>query len=223
MKAIILAAGYGKRLMPLTKDTPKPLLKVGNQSLIKRNINYLIKNGFSEIVINVSHLGELVQQHVEDNFPDKNISFSYEEKPLGTGGGILNALKLLGSKPFLVINADIYHDINIKNLPKDIDAAHLIGVKNPSHNHLGDFSLKERTVVINESNNNLTWCGISVINPIIFEKNTFENDSFSIWKSVLPQYIKKAMVTGQMSSEPWVDVGTLERLKLANTVNNEEN
>ena len=66
-------------------------------------------------------------------------------------------------------------------------------------------------------------CGISVINPIIFEKNTFDNDSFSIWKSVLPQYIKKAMVTGQMSSEPWVDVGTLERLKLANTVNNEEN
>ena len=77
MKAMILAAGYGKRLMPLTKDTPKPLLKVGNQSLIKRNINYLIKNGFSEIVINVSHLGELVQQHVEDNFPDKNISFSW--------------------------------------------------------------------------------------------------------------------------------------------------
>ena len=90
-------------------------------------------------------------------------------------------------------------------------------------NHLGDFSLKERTVVINESDNNLTWCGISVINPIIFEKNTFDNDSFSIWKSVLPQYIKKGMVTGQMSSEPWVDVGTLERLKLANTVNNEEN
>ena len=221
MKAMILAAGYGKRLMPLTKDTPKPLLKVGNKSLIQRNINYLIKNGFSEIVINVSHLGEFVQQHVEDNFPDKDISFSYEKRPLGTGGGILNALKLLGNEPFLVINSDIYHDINIKNLPKNINAAHLIGVKNPSHNHLGDFSLKGKTIVINKNNNDLTWCGISIINPIIFEEHTFDDDSFSIWKAVLPQFIEKGMVTGQISSEPWIDVGTLDRLKLANSVYNE--
>ncbi|MAR95958.1 MAG: nucleotidyl transferase [Gammaproteobacteria bacterium] len=221
MKAMILAAGYGKRLMPLTKDTPKPLLKVGNKSLIQRNINYLIKNGFSEIVINISHFGELVQQHVEDNFPDKDISFSYEKRPLGTGGGILNALKLLGNEPFLVINSDIYHDINIKNLPKNINAAHLIGVKNPSHNHLGDFSLKGKTIVINKNNNDLTWCGISIINPIIFEEHTFDDDSFSIWKAVLPQFIEKGMVTGQISSEPWIDVGTLDRLKLANSVYNE--
>ena len=97
MKAMILAAGFGKRLLPLTKDTPKPLLKVGNQSLIQRNINFLIQNGFSDIVINISHLGELIEDHVRNNFPKDNISFSYENRPLGTGGGILNALKILGS------------------------------------------------------------------------------------------------------------------------------
>ena len=139
MKAMILAAGFGKRLMPLTQDTPKPLLKVGNESLIQRNINFLIKNGFSDIVINISYLGELIEDHIKNVFPNSNILFSYEDHPLGTGGGILNALKILGSETFLLINSDIYHDIDIQNLPNTTDAAHLIGVKNPSHNEQGDF------------------------------------------------------------------------------------
>ena len=141
MKAMILAAGFGKRLMPLTQDTPKPLLKVGNESLIQRNINFLIKNGFSDIVINISYLGDLIEDHIKNVFPNSNILFSYEDRPLGTGGGILNALKILGSETFLLINSDIYHDIDIQNLPNTTDAAHLIGVKNPSHNEQGDFSL----------------------------------------------------------------------------------
>ena len=223
MKAMILAAGYGKRLMPLTQDTPKPLLKVGNESLIQRNINFLIKNGFSDIVINISYLGDLIEDHIKNVFPNSNILFSYEDRPLGTGGGILNALKILGSETFLLINSDIYHDIDIQNLPNTTDAAHLIGVKNPSHNEQGDFSLTKNKVFIKENINDLTWCGISLINPIIFEENVFESNSFNIWKSVLPKYIKKGMVTGQESYESWIDVGTLDRLKLANTVHNEEN
>ncbi|MFL2689911.1 MAG: sugar phosphate nucleotidyltransferase, partial [Gammaproteobacteria bacterium] len=87
MKAMILAAGYGKRLLPLTKDTPKPLLKVGNKTLIERNINNLLESGFSEIVINVSHLSKLIEGHVKEKFPKNNILFSFEERPLGTGGG----------------------------------------------------------------------------------------------------------------------------------------
>ena len=223
MKAMILAAGFGKRLMPLTQDTPKPLLKVGNESLIQRNINFLIKNGFSDIVINISYLGELIEDHIKNVFPNSNILFSYEDHPLGTGGGILNALKILGSETFLLINSDIYHDIDIQNLPNTTDAAHLIGVKNPSHNEQGDFSLTKNKVLIKENTNDLTWSGISLINPIIFEENIFESNSFNIWKSVLPKYIKKGMVTGQESYESWIDVGTLDRLKLANTVHNEEN
>ena len=223
MKAMILAAGFGKRLMPLTQDTPKPLLKVGNESLIQRNINFLIKNGFSDIVINISYLGDLIEDHIKNVFPNSNILFSYEDRPLGTGGGILNALKILGSETFLLINSDIYHDIDIQNLPNTTDAAHLIGVKNPSHNEQGDFSLTKNKVFIKEDVNDLTWCGISLINPIIFEENIFESNSFNIWKSVLPKYIKKGMVTGQESYESWIDVGTLDRLKLANTVHNEEN
>jgi|TARA_B100000925_G_scaffold171004_1_gene128761 MurNAc alpha-1-phosphate uridylyltransferase len=223
MKAMILAAGFGKRLMPLTQDTPKPLLKVGNESLIQRNINFLIKNGFSDIVINISYLGDLIEDHIKNVFPNSNILFSYEDRPLGTGGGILNALKILGSETFLLINSDIYHDIDIQNLPNTTDAAHLIGVKNPSHNEQGDFSLTKNKVFIKENTNDLTWSGISLINPIIFEENIFESNSFNIWKSVLPKYIKKGMVTGQESYESWIDVGTLDRLKLANTVHNEEN
>ena len=168
MKAMILAAGFGKRLMPLTQDTPKPLLKVGNESLIQRNINFLIKNGFSDIVINISYLGDLIEDHIKNVFPNSNILFSYEDRPLGTGGGILNALKILGSETFLLINSDIYHDIDIQNLPNTTDAAHLIGVKNPSHNEQGDFSLTKNKVFIKENINDLTWSGISLINPIIF-------------------------------------------------------
>ena len=96
MKAMILAAGLCKRLKPLTNHIPKPLLKVGNQSLIERNIRSLLNYGFDEIVINVSYLGNMITEHVLEIFPNNKIIFSKESEPLGTGGGIKNALKLLG-------------------------------------------------------------------------------------------------------------------------------
>ena len=104
---MILAAGYGKRLAPLTDNIPKPLLEVGTQSLIKRNINYLVDNGFSEIIINVSYLGEKITNHVKAEFPNLDILFSTEDEPLGTGGGILHALPIIGDEPFLLMNSDI--------------------------------------------------------------------------------------------------------------------
>ena len=148
MKAMVLAAGFGKRLSPLTDTLPKPLIKVGDQSLIQRNINYLIDNGFSEIIINVSHHSDQVINHVKEIFPNINILFSIEDKPLGTGGGILKALPIIGTKPFLLINSDIFHNIDIKDLPQDTKAAHLIGVPNPEHNADGDFSLKKDLIEI---------------------------------------------------------------------------
>ena len=223
MKAMILAAGFGKRLLPLTKNLPKPLLKVGNQTLIERNINYLIRNGFSEIIINVSHLGDLLIEHVNNTFPDLNILFSFEEKPLGTGGGILNALGMIGDEAFLVINSDIFHNTDITNIPKNTEAAHLIGVLNPNHNPNGDFSINENTIKIKKDHNNLTWTGISIINPIIFRENNFETKIFNMWDTVLPKYISTKKVTGHISSDLWIDVGTPERLNLANSVYNDEN
>ncbi len=222
MKAMVLAAGFGKRLSPLTDTLPKPLIKVGDQSLIQRNINYLIDNGFSEIIINVSHHSDQVINHVKEIFPNINILFSIEDKPLGTGGGILKALPIIGTKPFLLINSDIFHNIDIKDLPQDTKAAHLIGVPNPEHNADGDFSLKKNLIEIKDGKNSLTWCGISIINPIIFNESNFESKSFNIWDTVLPSYIEEGVVTGEESLGLWVDVGTPERLKLANSVYNDK-
>jgi len=146
MKAFILAAGYGKRLLPLTKTSPKPLLKVGETSLIERNIKHILNSGISEIVINVSYLGELIRNHVIEKFPNENINFSIEEEPLGTGGGVYKALPLLGSEPFLCMNADIFHNIKLDNLYSDVESALLVGVPNPKHNLEGDFSLDNNMV-----------------------------------------------------------------------------
>ena len=108
------------------------------------------------------------------------------------------------------------------NLPKDIEAAHLIGVSNPEHNPNGDFSINESIVEIKKDHNNLTWSGISIINPIIFRENSFETKTFNMWDTVLPKYISTNKVTGHISSELWIDVGTPERLNLANRVYNDK-
>ena len=223
MKAFILAAGYGKRLLPLTENSPKPLLKVGDTSLIERNIEHILNSGISEIVINISYLGALVREHVIEKFPNENINFSVEEKPLGTGGGVYKALPLLGSEPFLCMNADLFHNIKLDNLFSDVESALLIGVPNPEHNQMGDFSLDKDIVNINTEGNDLTWSGISIINPRIFKNKYFESTSFNIWESVLLEYIKKKSIKGIGSSDLWIDVGTLDRLKLANTVYNDQN
>ena len=223
MKAFILAAGYGKRLLPLTENSPKPLLKVGDTSLIERNIEHILNSGISEIVINISYLGALVREHVIEKFPNENINFSVEEKPLGTGGGVYKALPLLGSEPFLCMNADLFHNIKLDNLFSDVESALLIGVPNPEHNQIGDFSLDKDIVNINTEGNDLTWSGISIINPRIFKNKYFESTSFNIWESVLLECIKKKSIKGIRSSDLWIDVGTLDRLKLANTVYNDQN
>ncbi len=174
MKAMILAAGYGKRLAPITDTIPKPLIKVGNMSLIDRNINYLVSSGFHEIIINVSHHADQIINHVNKNFSELNISFSIEDRPLGTGGGIYNALEKIGNNPFLLTNADILHQIDLKKLPKEVEAAHLVGINNPDHNPQGDFNVKDNIVKVNEHKNDQTWTGVSIINPTIFKDNQFK-------------------------------------------------
>ena len=224
MKAMILAAGLGKRLRPLTNTIPKPNLMVGDKSLIQRNIEKLISSGFKEIVINISHLGHKIKEHVCENFSDIEISFSEESEPLGTGGGVKKALNLLGEEPFLLLNADIYHLIDLNIAHHDVEFAHIIGVPNPEHNLKGDFSLDGTKVSIKKnSNNEFTWSGISIINPVIFNDTNNLITPYSIWGSVIKKYIQDAKVTAEISQKTWIDTGTIERLGLANKSFKEEN
>ena len=223
MKAMILAAGLGKRLKPLTNDIPKPLLKVGNQSLIERNIRSLLNYGFDEIVINVSYLGKMITEHVLELFPNNKIIFSKESEPLGTGGGIKNALKLLGDEPFMLINADIYHNINLAAVKTAPKYAHLVGVKNPEHNIQGDFSLDNNIVLARSELNDFTWSGISIINPTIFSQLQTQEMPFDIWNSVLMQFINNNKITAEIYEGIWIDTGTIDRLELANKTHKDEN
>ena len=223
MKAMILAAGLGKRLKPLTNDIPKPLLKVGNQSLIERNIRSLLNYGFDEIVINVSYLGNMITEHVLEIFPNNKIIFSKESEPLGTGGGIKNALKLLGDEPFMLINADIYHNINLAAVKTAPKYAHLVGVKNPEHNIQGDFSLDNNIVLARSELNDFTWSGISIINPTIFSQLQTQEMPFDIWNSVLMQFINNNKITAEIYEGIWIDTGTIDRLELANNTHKDDN
>ena len=223
MKAMILAAGLGKRLKPLTNDIPKPLLKVGNQSRIERNIRSLLNYGFDEIVINVSYLGNMITEHVLEIFPNNKIIFSKESEPLGTGGGIKNALKLLGDEPFMLINADIYHNINLAAVKTAPKYAHLVGVKNPEHNIQGDFSLDNNIVLARSELNDFTWSGISIINPTIFSQLQTQEMPFDIWNSVLMQFINNNKITAEIYEGIWIDTGTIDRLELANKTHKDEN
>ena len=223
MKAMILAAGLGKRLKPLTNDIPKPLLKVGNQSLIERNIRSLLNYGFDEIVINVSYLGNMITEHVLEIFPNNKIIFSKEPEPLGTGGGIKNALKLLGDEPFMLINADIYHNINLAAVKTAPKYAHLVGVNNPEHNIQGDFSLDNNIVLARSELNDFTWSGISIINPTVFSQLQTQEMPFDIWNSVLMQFINNNKITAEIYEGIWIDTGTIDRLELANKTHKDEN
>ena len=159
-------------------------------SLIDRNINYLVKSGFHEIIINVSHHADQIINHVNKNFSELNISFSIEDRPLGTGGGVYNALEKINN-PFLLTNADILHQIDLKKLPKEVEAAHLVGINNPDHNPQGDFNVKENIVKVNEYKNDQTWTGVSIINPTIFKDNQFNKPIFNLWTQYYPITLKK--------------------------------
>ena len=222
MKAMILAAGLGKRLRPLTDTVPKPNLIVGNKSLIQRNIELLVKNGFDEIIINVFHLKSHIKDHVISMFPNIKIIFSDEAELLGTGGGVMQALNYLGDESFLLINADICHEFRLDTLVMDVEYAHIVGVKNPDHNLVGDFSIDDSVVSITDSNN-MTWSGISVINPKIFKGFKNIKTPYSIWNPVIHKYIQLGKVSGEFFDGIWIDTGTIERLALANKVFKDEN
>ena len=212
MKAIILAAGKGERFGQLTKITPKPLIKIGNISLIERNILLLRKNNFKDIIINVSHLSEMIIDKLGDGKKfGVSINYSIEKpQPLETGGGIQNALHLIGEKPFLAINSDIYTDCELQKISiSKNDLGSLVMVKNPSHNLEGDFSLENSRITLNDKNK-LTYSGIAILNPKIFKNIKLKKYKLV---NILIDCIKNNKISGYKHNGVWHDVGTKDRLE----------
>jgi MurNAc alpha-1-phosphate uridylyltransferase len=211
MKAMILAAGRGERMRPLTDDTPKPLLKAGGKRLIEYHLDGLARAGFRDIVINHAHLGEQVEQVLGDGSRyGLHIVYSAEGQALETGGGIFRALPLLGDRPFLVINGDVWCDYPYERLRELAPpAAHLVLVDNPPQHPQGDFVLAGGKVH-DGIGDRLTFSGVGVYHPGLFAG--CEPGAFP-----LAPLLRRAMAEGAVSGEHyrgrWFDIGTPERLQ----------
>jgi MurNAc alpha-1-phosphate uridylyltransferase len=214
MKAMILAAGRGSRLRPLTDKFPKPLIKIGKKTLIEHHIEKLASAGFESIVINTAHLGKQIREHIGNgaNY-DIPISYSDEgEQALETGGGIAYALPLLGEEPFLVISADIYCEIPFNKEFKFNNAQmHLFMVENPAHNLVGDFSNSEINLKTH-AKQRFTYSGVAYIDPRLF---THEKRSFPLIDTI-HQCINNNTISAELFIGVWFDVGTASRLHTAN-------
>lgn len=216
---MILAAGRGERLRPLTDRVPKPLIEVGGKSLIERHIGNLADAGIQELVINLSHLGDQIEAKLGDGSRlGVNIVYSYEPPgALETGGGIFQALAMtgLGSGPFAVVNGDILTDYPFTSLREvEHQSAHLVLVPNPDHNPSGDFSLDEKHVN-NTGGAMATFSGIAVYHPSLFDNCS--PGRFSI-VPLLRTAIRERQVTGEIHRGYWSDVGTPERLEAARSL-----
>lgn len=212
MKAMILAAGRGERLRPLTLHTPKPLVKACGVPLIEYQIRALKTAGFNDFVINHAWLGQQIEDYLQDGSRlGVSIVYSPEGEPLETGGGIFKALPLLGKEPFLVANGDIWTDYDYRPLQLTAgDLAHLILVDNPLHHPEGDFFLSNgRVVEAGEACDRFTYSGIAILHPDLFR--TCEAGAFKL-APVLRAAIAEGRVSGTLHTGRWVDVGTNERL-----------
>ncbi|AKJ97297.1 mannose-1-phosphate guanylyltransferase [Pseudomonas chlororaphis] len=218
MKAMILAAGKGERMRPLTLTTPKPLIRAGGVPLIEYHLRALAKAGFTDIVINHAWLGEQIEDHLGDGARfGLSIRYSPEGEPLETGGGILRAMPLLGEDAFVVVNGDVWTDYDFSSLRKPLEGlAHLVLVDNPAHHPEGDFILIDGKVQDEgAAADKLTYSGIAVLHPALFDGCT--EGAFR-----LAPLLRKAMAEGRVSGERlqghWVDVGTHERLAQVETL-----
>lgn len=212
MKAMILAAGKGERLRPLTLHTPKPLVRAGGVPLIEYHVRALAAAGFTELVINHAWLGEQIEAYLGNGERfGVSIAWSPEGEPLETGGGIQRALPLLGTEPFAVVNGDIWADYDFAQLRQPlVGQAHLVLVPNPAHHPAGDFRLHGGQVSdAGPGADTLTYSGICVLSPALFEG--CQPGAFK-----LAPLLRKAMAAGRVTGERflgrWVDVGTHERL-----------
>ena len=217
---MILAAGRGERLRPLTDTLPKPLIALGQRCLIEHHISSLGNLGFKHIIINVSYLYDLIVDKLGDGSRyGVTISYSKEvDGALGTGGGIVNALPLIDSENFVVINGDIYTDIAFDCLKLPLNMkAHLVMVKNPMHNLDGDFILQNGLIkpIATNNQNSVTFSGVGIYSKSLF--SGYEPKFFPL-TDVLAKPIHQGEVSAHLHDSVWVDVGTLDRLEQARRI-----
>lgn len=219
MKAMILAAGRGERLRPLTDLTPKPLLRAGGKALIVWHLERLAAAGWHDVVINHAHLGQQIEARL-GNGSSFGLSIMYSREPVGaleTAGGIAAALPLLGSQPFLAVNGDIWCDWDFARArhvaqARDQRRAHLVLVTNPRHHSGGDFRLAGDIVLSagETTSDTATYAGIGVFWPEFFA--AVPAGAVMKLRPLLDEGIARRIITGERHSGRWVDVGTPERL-----------
>ena len=214
MKAMILAAGRGERLRPITDNIPKPLVKVKGKSLIQYHVESLVAAGFKDLVINHAWHGEKIEQALGDGSQfGASIEYSAEGKALETGGGIFKALPLLGDDPFLVVNGDVFTDypfLELVNQPSKL--VHLVLVCNPPQHPKGDFAL-QGDLLQREGDSKHTFSGIGVYSPKLFKD--CQPGRFPL-APLLFEAIAQNQATGEVYRGIWEDVGTVERLQKLN-------
>ncbi len=213
MKAMVLAAGKGERMLSLTKNKPKPMLEVGGKPLIEHMIEKLVSSGIRDIVINHARFGDSIENFLGDGERyGATINYSSEgEEPLETGGGIYHALPLLGDEPFLTVNADIWTDYPFKKLTElKPEHAHLVLTNNPPHHPDGDFALAGQRLGTTETPR-YTFTGIAVYHPDFFK--WCKKGKFAL-APLLRNAINRGEVTGELYPGEWIDIGTPERLEI---------
>lgn len=216
MKAMILAAGRGERLRPLTDRVPKPLVEAGGKPLLGWHLERLARAGVRSCVINLSHLGGQIREYCNRHGAGLDIAFSEEVEALETAGGLAAARELLGPAPFLLLNGDVYCEIELAPLTRlDLanDLAHLVLVPNPPHRPDGDFMLRGDRIGATDGARH-TYAGIAVIDPMLVV------DIRSGEKAPLAPQLhaaaRQGRLGGRLYAGPWHDVGTLERLAALN-------
>jgi MurNAc alpha-1-phosphate uridylyltransferase len=211
MKVMILAAGQGKRLMPLTRSMPKPLLQIEGRSLIERHVERLVSSGLHEIVINLHHLGDQIEARLGDGRNlGAEITYVKEVGLLETGGGITNALEYLGDDNFVVVSSDVYSDYEFNNLPASLEPGvlgHLVMVDNPVHHPEGDFAIGHHGRLAHDGNR-LNWSGIGILSTGMF--HGLEVARFPLRK-LFDSAADRGLLTGEHFPGFWLNVDTLER------------
>lgn len=219
MRAMILAAGRGERMRPLTDTTPKPLLKVRGKPLIVYHLEKLAQQQVESVVINHAWLGEQIEQQLGDG-REFGLRIDYSAEPVGgleTAGGIIRALPKLGDEPFWVINGDIFTDFDFARLPRRLPPntdAHMLMTANPAHNRAGDFAVADgRLCLAQTSQQTYTYTGMGLFSPKLFSMYTPGEEKFIRLRPILDEAVQQQHIAASVLDAAWTDVGTPERLQ----------
>ncbi len=211
MKAMLLAAGVGRRLQPLTDRLPKPLLEVAGKSLLEHHLVQLRRAGITEVVINVHHLGAMIEQKLGDGSSlGMNIAWSREPRLLETGGGVKQALPLLGAGEFLLLSADVYADFDLPRLRQPLipgTLGRLLMVPNPPHHPQGDYAINANHR-LTHTGHKLTWACAALLSPQLVSQ---QPEAVFKLRKVFDQAVTKNQLEACLHPGHWQDVGTLER------------